>query len=1142
VKKLLRITLQRYAADWEAMRQVESLADQIGEKKLAQDALRAMTKAVEADTTQLEMTHLLLLQSQRESEIKALLKHILKPPLAPLPAVVASSWALRPWDSLRGVYQDISFLAEKSAQKDWKKQSCPKILRVLQAPKGEMQIARFLAQKPAQRLHFHALRFACGAQDKGSQAALVAVEKELHAQEEGIQEILSIYIQHQLHSLLIASLRRQNERFDAASLVALFKPMLQGRLAERASEALLAVLESEKKDASPLLRFEALIALCERADICMRLQKTIDQSFQMTGVPPQMRLRLLERLSKISTLAIHLPTWLKQIQAAARDDLLVQDRLAMRPAFFQISYRSGIPYAQIRKIRDQLTTIWAEALIQSLSLREIEPSNLTQWQQTIRAFLSQLQSAPQIRDALFTRLHKATRRFAPIHRAFLLQAVGLYAYRPSLQKVLATVLSGELRWEEALWLERLYQSIPIIERQRILQKAIQNPHHTEESLRVLAFFANQQHLPDIQSAILQHLLKIRPKDPDLLYRAALLLQSLGKSDEAEALWMRYLAIQPQKRQPSYFQRIAKQCCADDNDQALLQRLLLFHLKHEDIDAIWKAVMAFLPRLDEKKQDEMLAVLTLSPRIKAHHLRDLARMTNQAKRLPIALALYQRLAKDEPQQTEYARSLAEILDKLGRYQDAYPHWLASLAKKSKEEKEVFFLKEAQSLQSTPQTLLASIFYYRAFALQAQSPETTEKAFKEAIEAKQPLQAWARWLLLGKHAAQCLSQHDTAIKSHRFLPQKLWSLGLPYQGFLFAFSPCQWSLHAPEQRDALQHLATFLKKHPQQSIALNLSADPDTEPDTKRLLAMRKQAVLDHLTKLGIAAERITLTHPSPERFCQGETLPARDAALSCSVYRRQVAIGKSLPFQLFLTQDADGDGIPDLLDECPFQKLYTPPSRSSAYAYRPLAPYHRRGRMPLTLHPTKPGHHFTTHTYPKDHGCPNPPRPSLRPLKDDKLRFLIKPAFYGYSYTLTSQSQETIAQIAALLKASPHIGKLQVTITPVIAPKRQSSPPPSYGSRRYHYRRRPYQPYYARDYRMLTQRRLAFLRSLFSRYRVPTERLEFIQKEAIEKPGATAYTEPILVWRLIPPAKDGTPTNPKTPLIPTPADPSGRIRL
>ncbi|MCB9641264.1 MAG: hypothetical protein H6727_20360 [Myxococcales bacterium] len=1122
-KRMLAQTLRRYSKDWDTMKKVEQLADQIGQKNTARRAMSALERAVEADPLQLRQMHLLFLQTQRERRLEFIVKRALRPPLAPLQAVLSSSWALRPWDELRGSYQKMTFLSKTSEQRSWQRQVCPLIKRVLKLGKTTKQRERIAALRPALRLQVFALRWQCGARGNKLREDLQLAEESLLQENDGPQKLLEVYVRSRLDEPLRDYLKRRSLASKPQELIAMFRPLLQSPWAKQATEALFAAFAGEKSREHQKARAEAILMLCQQRASCLHVSQAVTELVNQPPEPPKLVLDILLHIANFQLFPKERVDWLRSIQDRYKKDLRVQHFLAMNKTLYYVAYNPGLTgYTNPTTLRKELSKIWSEATISSLSLRETEPAELSSWKSSMRQMLYQLQSNHHHRDPLFLELLRTSRRFPIIYRVVIREAVTFHAYRKSLQNLLPQLLQQRLQWEDLPWLEQVYKSVPQAQRNQILGDAL-DKEQDYEALRLFAYLATRHGQVNQRLQALTKMLVMRPKDNQLLYKTALLLDRLGQNDRAEKLWMRYLSNQPEKRTIRYLERLSSRCCVDSNDRSFARRILHLSLKKNGLSAIWKPFQKLLPQLNKEQQRSLISHIAKTPDVPRSSLQDLAQLAHKKGFTEAALELYLRLKTDSPNDKELHKRLAELYDQQGEYKKAYASWTQSLSSQTASAKESFFLKQAMSYTQKGQTHLAALSYYRAYR---GHKGLDQSALRERIAAllqkRKSLQAWAYWLMLGQHAEQCLT---AATKHHDFLattlPSQLWKANIPYRGTLFSFSRCHWILSQPQQRESLRYLAAYLKQSPKQKIQLRASVEQD-EPDTAFLVQQRLQTLQETLLQFGVKKEQIEQTQLDTQGSCRKDDHLIVHHGISCSAFHRQAAVGSVVTsYQQFLTQDIDQDQVPDIQDQCPLlHEKNTHVNNRSYRRYRRLF----RGIRTSSSASVPP----KQSTNP---GCPLNPQLAFQKLQSGVLQMATPISFSGYSSSISYAQRPIIGQIASLLRASPELGTLTIEITPIISPN--GSRAPSYRSYNYRrYRRYRYRRYnYYRDPKKLSQRRLNAIGQILRQYKAPMHRIKLIQKEPEKRAGANHYTPPKIVLRFDPPQPQASP---KTKAFPFPS--------
>lgn len=1124
-KKILEQTLRRYPKDWDTLFKIEYMADQMGASKLAAQSLRALERATDPDPNQLKQMHILLLQTQREEKLASLAKRALSPPLAPLQAILASTWALRPWDELRGSYQKMTRFSKTTQQTQWQRQICPPIKRILQLDKTAKMRGLVDSLRPVLRLQIYALRWHCGERNNNTRTQLERAEESLLLESDGPQKLLETYVRARLDQPLRSYLKRRKLAEKPRDLIEMFRPLLQSPWAKQATDALFAAFSGEHSESHQNARAEALLLLCQQRAHCNHVADAIGSLVKSPPKPITPLLQIIERTATYQLFPKERAAWLTQIQLLHHDDLPVQYFLATQKSLFLLQYSGLITYKDLQIIRETFAKIWVKAIVQSLALRETEPADLALWQISLRQMLYQLQSFHKERDLLFSQLLQAARRFPSIYRTVISQAIALYAYRLSLQKIAVELFSQPIQWEDLPWLEPIYNTFPPTTRNALLQQTLQT-QTTHEALRLLAYLSEKYNQPDIHLRILEKMLQQRPHDTPLLYKTALLLERLGHPARAEILWMRYLQRQPDKRTPAYLTRLSKRCCVDANDRAFARRILHLSIAANGLSALWEPFQRLLPQLEPTHQQALIQQIANTPNVPHQTLQDLADLAQKKRFYQAALPLYLRLQKHTPHDPTLHQRIASLYDAQGQYKQAHTHWLQSLSKQDAAKRETFFIQQAQQYTQKNQAQLAALSYARAYQTQ---PTLDTPTLRERIAAllthQKPLQAWGYWLLLSDHMDRCLTPatpHANFLPAP--LPKQLWQAHIPYTGPLFSFPRCQWMLTHTTQRETLRHLADLLKQSPQQKIHLRASSE-ENEPDAAFLVQQRLQTLRSTLVQLGAKSEQIELAPLSAQTLCRTDDNLLQEHGISCAAFQRQAAIGESIPNYLnFLSNDADNDQIPDILDHCPLQ-------HKTGASYRPTAPISRTRSSLFAVHqPTPPNHH---------NGCPPAKQSTLafgKRLADGTLQMTRPLVFTGYSYHVPYYHRDILGQLASLLRAAPDIGNLTVEITPILPTQTAPNiPPPQpryYGryGRYARYRRMPpryYVPSYARDPKRLAQLRLNSIGQILRSYKAPMHRIRLVVKPPIQQAGATPYTPPKILFRF-----DPTQPTPPSPAIPT----------
>gem|GEM_PF-6046435 len=1110
-KKLLEQTLQRYPKDWDTLFKIEQTADQMGASALATKARRALERTTDADPMQLKQMHILFLQTQHEEKIASLAKRALTPPLAPKQAILAAAWALRPWDELRGSYQKMTRYAQTNPQKQWQRQICPAIKRILQLDKTAKMRGLVDSLRPVLRLQIYALRWHCGERNQTTREHLQRAEDALLLESDGSQKLLETYVRSRLDQPLRTYLQRRKLAENPREMIEMFRPLLQSPWAKQATDALFSAFSGEHTEAHQQARAEALLMLCQQRAHCTHTADAIDSLVQHPPKPITPLLQIIERTASYQLFPKERASWLTKIQLHHHDDLPVQYFLATQKNLFTLQYTGLIPYREIQTIREALSKVWTQSVIQSLALREIEPADLPLWRTSLHQMLYQLQSFHKERDLLFSQLLQASKRFPSIYRTLISQAVGIYAYRLSLQKIAPELLSQPFQWEDLPWIEQIYSALAPTHRNQLLQKILQSPKNYE-TLRLFAYLSEKYNQTDLLLRILELMLLQQPEQTPLLHKTALLLERLGHPDRAETLWMRYIQQQPNKRTPAYLEQLSKRCCVDTNDRAFARRILHLSIATNGLEAVWSPFQRLLPQLDPSHQQTLILYIANTPNLPPQTLQQLADLTQKKGFHQAALPLYLRLQQASPRDPALHQRVAALYDAQGQHKSAHHHWLQSLSALDPPKREAFFLQQAAQYSQKSNPQLAAISYARAYQTQpAFEPDALRERIAALLKNQKHLQAWGYWLLLSDHADRCLNPTPHPNFLHSPLPAQLWQTNVPYTGPLFSFPRCHWMITHPTQQRILNQIADSLKQAPQQKISLRAGSEPN-EPDASFLTQQRLHTLQHNLLQLGVKPEQIEISPLPSQPLCRTDDHLIKEHGISCAAFQRQAALGQDIPNYLqFLSRDADEDQIPDILDLCPLQ-------HKAGASYRPALPVSRSRTIGL---------HAARTAATTDNGCPPTAQSPLsfnKILPDGTLQMLRPFLFTGYSYHVPHNQRDILGQLTALLRAAPSLGNLTVELTPVIPAHTAPNPNPSSHSRYYgrygRYARYPgygrpsysYTPSYARDPKRLAQLRLHSIGQIFRYYKAPMSRIRLVSNSPLKQAGATPYTPPKILFR------------------------------
>jgi tetratricopeptide (TPR) repeat protein len=335
-KKILEQTLRRYPKDWDTLFKIEYMADQMGASTLANQALRALERATDADPNQLKQMHVLLLQTQREEKLTSLAKRALSPPLAPLQAILASAWALRPWDELRGSYKKMTRFSKTSQQTSMATPDLPSD-QAHPPTRQDRQDARPRRLPPPCACAFKStpcVGIAANATTT-TRTQLERAEEALLLESDGPQKLLETYVRARLDQPLRSYLKRRKLAENPRDLIEMFRPLLQSPWAKQATDALFAAFSGERSESHQNARAEALLLLCQQRAHCNHVADAIGSLVKSPPKPITPLLQIIERTATFQLFPKERAAWLTQTPTSLHhDDLPVQYFLATQKSLF----------------------------------------------------------------------------------------------------------------------------------------------------------------------------------------------------------------------------------------------------------------------------------------------------------------------------------------------------------------------------------------------------------------------------------------------------------------------------------------------------------------------------------------------------------------------------------------------------------------------------------------------------------------------------------------------------------------------------------------------------------------------------------------------------------------------------------------
>jgi hypothetical protein len=1067
---------------WEFLRDIEEIYALHGYTKRAQSVRKQMLAEVRAYTYRMENMQSLLIQEGEEKRIPSMLRNALREPNVPLKrAVEVAAMAFRP---LRTAPRQAHTQTSAEKYKVWERAICPDIVRFLENKRKTLSNDDNSSEADLV-IRLYAVMLRCGSQAPDLLAALSKLESQSLYPTQRLRQILQTYLRYNLSSQL-QSLFSQLQKLYGEQWLEQTYAALNPSFSSDELQFLLQTFSAKAPSFPQIYRYIERIVrqICRSKDQCMNVMPSLAAIIQSTDTPIVNALNLLALAYDKGLLEAQ---WLVVIVQQRRERIADLHRLLEMPELFM----------QI----DQTRLLHFENIVRTMELRRTPPDNIELW---IRMFREHLRSSRINRDQLMPLLRRAdlaAQRFPEIYHTLLEFYLTDYHYRRSYgPKRLIAWLNKEIHLRDLPLLERLFYILPQNQRSATFSKLLSRISRPD-MLGWFYIFAAKYHklMPDLHIAVMQRLSQIQPQNPSITQDLAMLLDKHPQyQNQADGLWMQLLKAHTQHYAPAAIRELSRRCCADHAAQRHARRLLTLALQQHGLSSIWDDLAAIFAKLDADQQHKLMYNLLSQPAQIARHRYRLANLATQHALHTVAISLLRTLSKQPKTPAKIFHQLAIALDQQGLFLEANHHWRTYLQKASITQITEFFNNMAKAHTMQGQFHHAQIAYYRAWLF---SPKTQTLTMQKVLQLQQSghhLQAWGAWLYLqGEQAAKCLVAPSNHQALNMNTPATLWQLDIIPHGPIAFFSPCQWTLPLLLQEQILSHILSYLQRDPQREIAFTGSADPQTEPDAPFLAQQRTLALRQLLLTNGIDPKRIHTKSSEPSALCTDDKPKASkrtthkksvshpqlihkqksirdsksdikpdgikekelsadakmDQQISCDSYRRQLAIQvlglDVMELQQFLSNDADRDGVPDYLDQCPL--LPKNPQKYPFYYYRQNR-QHQQGR---TLHQWARNlrrdyargrlqyHQEHRYALPEtiglsedlsssltNQGCP-PTITTLLLLHRHKDRLLLRRevVFRGHSTSIQSMHYPILDQIAALMNLAPHLGVLRIEIQP-----------------------------------------------------------------------------------------------------------------
>ena len=1091
---LLALLKKRYQGNWQVMLDLQEMYNRYGRLKESEQAFQHMVKATQVDVKQIRTVQVLLWKKGRTDAFRKVLIGLLHKSVPTFRnAVEFASYVYNP-TALPDPAPEPTLEEVRAWQK---KIHLP--LRLFLYKIQRRLPESFVKSHPELSVRMNVLRYQCGDKSPKVRSAIKRAEERLIETTPGVKFLLSLYLEYQYDEALGRLLTHPRFKKYPQQLHALLYPLIDKKISIGQVQFLLNTTFTSTQKRNPLF-ISLLTKACRQKRLCVRLQPYFEKAINTTSIPPQMLMQGLQQAMRFKPYKSKSTKWLASLKKNYWEHPASLHKLVESSALFKSS--------------KEMQNLHLSILIRALQKRKTQPFKLGAWGRMIQEHLKRLRPRRFKDKQMILKLEQATKRFPMLYRQILAFYLYNYKYRKKygIPRLKVWLLSNP-QVDDLMFLERYYYYINRSQGDWLADLVKQMK--TSSQLHWMATFAHKKGKLKLHIQVLKRLIQLHPKSSRYLKRIVELMDRSKQSRQADAYAIRWLKMHPEVTTISSIRSFAKGCCADLSSQHRARRLLFVGLKQHGFKSLWPSFEQLYPQLQRKQQDALVKLILQQK----HSKQQLLKLDELLQKGPAIAAhgeVLKRLLATGSHSRQHQRKYATLLERKGEPIKATAYWEKYLKGMSADKRVRFFKQRAKRFVRAGDFRLAGLAYYRALAV---DPPDNSEEIKEQIEEisrKEPWKAWGMWLwMLGKKNAQCLQNNKKHFPHRAFLATPLMKLGILYRGPYVQFARCQWLLPQRVRYTAVTTLIQHLKNYPMQKIVITGRANKGSEPDEAFLAKMRASSLRQAIINAGIAKNRVKVEYfDNSTKPCASLTKQKEKSLCHLSLQRVSISFRSPYMTQASTTQnpvsfskmmnsDADNDGVPDYMDNCPLVSI----EKATRYQYKRR--YRRTKKKTQLKHPL-------TKLYPNNHsyrsyrrynrgstagplsktllrGCPlTAVHKQIKGLQADILQTENIP-YYRNSTSIRSYGYAVINQVAALLRLMPSLGKVQIEV------KVKDERYKRYRKRRLRYYQKP---------KYIAKKRAQYLIRYLKRQGIPSSRLSYVLVTKPEK------KRPRVIFRLL----------------------------
>ena len=981
-KQLLTTCMKRFPKHWDALQQIEELLDRYGFRKESDIACKRLIRATDDETRQLIKVLELLRRRGRDGELMLLFRRVMRPRrIAPKRAELLADFIYRTMNQ-SSYHQDSGFDSPKSRTRKRRK-ACKMIKGFLRGVVRSLR-SRDLQKRPFMVAKLGAMFLTCRGRSSKTKRYFLQAVKKISPSNEGLERLLEVSMRYRFKMGLKRIFRRLEQRRKMDILLSYLKfQMDDGFFAH--TKIVMGLLRTRSKEQAKVAS-KAIEILCRQRGSCLDVERTLARLVRNRRAPHGPLLRAMHAISTHHLFAKQRIRWVKTLGARYKRkpdallELIAKNKVFLDPT---------LPL----NIAQKLQSYHRSLLVLAIKKRRKEPKHAKMWDASIAFHLRELAENDSSEQKRFlTGLEQAKRRLPNVYRIVLKQYLQVDRFQQRGVRLLRSWLMKRRALADLQLLDWLPSDAQLVH-ERWLAKVTKKLRRPKE-LQWMADFAHKRGYIQNERVALERLLKRKPEQATIKRLAVILDQLPGQQKKADALWFRWLKEHPEQYSLSQLRTFSRSCCQENNERQMAGRLLWMGFRKHGSQSMGKIFQRIVSRLSSYQQRALATRLMRHGKLSKTFHETLAATSYQHGLVKIAIQLYTKLLERGGRKSFYRKRLGLLYDHHHEYDKASKHWASFLGGKSRTARASFFAKEARASLSRKEKWLAMVLWYRS--LSAKGQRSSKSDVRRQLSAGKDELAWAHWMRSqGGKARKCLARSSTRHPASVAAPSTLWSIQVSYQGPLFFFRRCDWSLSKHAETHMLPLLLKYLKGNKDVQLALVGAADKSEEPDANFLAKQRAERLRAWLIKRGVNGGRLRVRQ-NRARLCRGgKGKNIAGKRYLCRSFQRQLAIGpRKITQEQFVSSDSDNDGVVDLLDQCPLRAGAK--SSSSEHSERLGCPYRTQ---PL----------------------------QIREVFDRFLKLEEKIHFALHSHTILPQSKPLLSQIAALVRIAPQLGKLRVWI-------------------------------------------------------------------------------------------------------------------